>query len=132
MRSPAEYEKGHRQYFRNAPGGQLIQATDEYVATRGARIVLADDDLTRATMTASWLLEMGWETYVHEAGLSDDHLEVGADEVPSHSPQVVLPYDPGDSHVAHQAMQDYLDWEVALLEQYDRDELAIFTNGGWA
>ena len=83
-------------------------------------------------MTASWLLEMGWETYVHEAGLSDDHLEVGADEVPSHSPQVVLPYDPGDSHVAHQAMQDYLDWEVALLEQYDRDELANFTNGGWA
>ena len=132
VRSPAEYEKGHRQYFRNAPGGQLIQATDEYVATRGARIVLADDDLTRATMTASWLLEMGGETYVHEAGLSDDHLEGGADEVPSHSPQVVLPYDPGDSHVAHQAMQDYLDWEVALLEQYDRDELANFTNGGWA
>jgi len=132
VRSPAEYEKGHRQHFRNAPGGQLIQATDEYVATRGARIVLADDDLTRATMTASWLLEMGWETYVHEAGLGDYPLEVGADEAPTHSPQVVLPYDPGDAHVAHQAMQDYLDWEVALVEQYDRDELANFTDGGWA
>ena len=132
VRSPAEYERGHRRHFRNAPGGQLIQATDEYVATRGARIVLADDDLTRATMTASWLLEMGWETYVHEAGLSDDPLEVGADEVPSHSPQVVLPYDPGDSHVAHQAMQDYLDWEVALVEQYDRDELVNFTDDSWA
>ena len=121
VRSPSEYERGHRRHFRNAPGGQLIQATDEYVATRGARIVLTDDDLTRATVTASWLLEMGWEAYVYEAGLNEDPLEVGADEPPTHSPQVVLPYDPGDVHVAYQAMQDYLDWEVALVEQYDRD-----------
>ena len=106
VRSPSEYERGHRRHFRNAPGGQLIQATDEYVATRGARIVLTDNDLTRATVTASWLLEMGWEAYVYEAGLNEDPLEVGADEPPTHSPQVVLPYDPGDSQVAHQAMQD--------------------------
>ena len=132
VRSPAEYERGHRRHFRNAPGGQLIQATDEYVATRGARIVLTDDDLTRATVTASWLLEMGWEAYVYEAGLNEDPLEVGADEPPTHSPQVVLPYDPGDVHVAYQAMQDYLDWEVALVEQYDRDELVNFTDDSWA
>ena len=132
VRSPSEYERGHRRHFRNAPGGQLIQATDEYVATRGARIVLSDDDLTRATVTASWLLEMGWEAYVYEAGLNEDPLEVGADEPPTHSPQVVLPYDPGDVHVAYQAMQDYLDWEVALVEQYDRDELVNFTDDSWA
>ena len=132
VRSPAEYEEGHRQDFRNAPGGQLIQATDEYIATRGARIVLSDDDQTRATMTASWLSEMGWETYIHEAGLVDGPLEIGAGEVPTHSPQVVLPHDPGDIHVAQDAMQDYLDWEVALVDQYDRDELTSFTNGGWA
>lgn len=132
VRSPSEYERGHRRHFRNAPGGQLIQATDEYVATRGARIVLTDNDLTRATVTASWLLEMGWEAYVYEAGLNEDPLEVGADEPPTHSPQVVLPYDPGDVHVAYQAMQDYLDWEVALVEQYDRDELVNFTDDSWA
>lgn len=33
---------------------------------RGARIVLADDDGVRADMTASWLAQMGWETYVVE------------------------------------------------------------------
>ncbi len=132
VRSPSEYERGHRRHFRNAPGGQLIQATDEYVATRGARIVLTDDDLTRATVTASWLLEMGWEAYVYEDGLNEDPLEVGADEPPTHSPQVVLPYDPGDVHVAYQAMQDYLDWELALVEQYDRDELVNFTDDSWA
>ena len=132
VRSPSEYERGHRRHFRNAPGGQLIQATDEYVATRGARIVLTDNDLTRATVTASWLLEMGWEAYVYEAGLNEDPLEVGADEPPTHSPQVVLPHDPGDVHVAYQAMQDYLDWEVALVAQYDRDELVNFTDDSWA
>ena len=132
VRSPSEYERGHRRHFRNAPGGQLIQATDEYVATRGARIVLTDDDLTRATVTASWLLEMGWEAYVYEAGLNEDPLEVGADEPPTHSPQVVPPYDPGDVHAAYQAMQDYLDWEVALVAQYDRDELVNFTDDSWA
>jgi rhodanese-related sulfurtransferase len=46
--------------------GQLIQATDEYVVVRGARIILADDDVLRAKITASWLRQMGWhETFVH-------------------------------------------------------------------
>ena len=31
-----------------------------------------------------------------------------------------------------QAMQDYLDWEVGLVDQYDRDDLARFTSSGWA
>jgi|TARA_B110000014_G_scaffold263323_1_gene259704 rhodanese-related sulfurtransferase len=132
VRTPDEYERGHLPDFRNAPGGQLVQATDEYVITRGARIVLADDDFTRATMTASWLLEMGWETYVLEGGVSDGPFESGHNELPLNSPQVVLPYDPGDAHIARQAMQEYLDWEVALVEQYDRDDLAQFTSTGWA
>jgi rhodanese-related sulfurtransferase len=34
--------------FRHAPGGQLIQATDQWVGVRGARLVLADDELVRA------------------------------------------------------------------------------------
>ena len=44
----------------SAPGGQLVQATDQYVGTLGARIVLVDDDEVRAVMTASWLRQMGW------------------------------------------------------------------------
>jgi rhodanese-related sulfurtransferase len=46
--------------FASAPGGQLVQATDRYMAVRNARAVLADSDGVRATMTASWLLQMGW------------------------------------------------------------------------
>src|SRR6185369_6427056 len=50
--------------FRSAPGGQLVQATDEWIAVRGARIVLFDDAGVRALMTASWLVQMGWEAVV--------------------------------------------------------------------
>lgn len=70
VRSPDEYRAGHRAGFASAPGGQLVQATDVYAAVRNARIVLADADGVRATMTASWLLQMGWpEVYVldHDA-----------------------------------------------------------------
>jgi rhodanese-related sulfurtransferase len=44
----------------SVPGGQLVQATDQYVGTFNARIVLIDDLEVRAAMTASWLVQMGW------------------------------------------------------------------------
>ena len=65
VRDPAEYALGHLPGFRHAAGGQLVQATDQYVGARNATIVLHDNDGVRATMTAHWLLQMGWnETYV--------------------------------------------------------------------
>jgi rhodanese-related sulfurtransferase len=70
VRDPDEYERGHVEGALPAPGGQLVQATDQYVGTLRARIVLADDKGVRALMTASWLRQMGW-TDVHvlvEAG----------------------------------------------------------------
>ena len=43
----------------------MVQATDQYVGTLGARIVLVDDLEVRAAMTASWLRQMGFaEVYV--------------------------------------------------------------------
>ncbi len=60
VRSPEEYGAGHLHSTVNAPGGQLVQTTDAFAATRNARIVLIDDNGVRATMTASWLIQMGW------------------------------------------------------------------------
>ncbi len=70
VRDPADYAAGHVAGAISAPGGQLVQATDQYVGTLGARIVLVDDLDVRAIMTASWLLQMGWsDVYVlAEAG----------------------------------------------------------------
>ncbi|CAG7994917.1 unnamed protein product [Penicillium salamii] len=64
VRDPDEFAAGHPAGFSNAPGGQLVQATDEWVGVRGARIVLYDADGVRARMTASWLLQLGWEVYI--------------------------------------------------------------------
>ncbi len=64
VRSPEEYALGHLQGAHSAPGGQLVQETDHYAGVRGARIVLYDNDGVRASMTASWLAQMGWETFV--------------------------------------------------------------------
>ena len=79
VRSLDEYANGHLPGFRNAPGGQLVQATDEYVAVRNARLVLADDEGVRATMTASWLMQMGWkDVFVLDGGLGSGTLVPGA------------------------------------------------------
>src|SRR6185312_2340742 len=60
VRDPPEYEAGHVAGALSAPGGQLVQATDTYAGTLGARLVLCDDKDVRAVMTASWLKQMGW------------------------------------------------------------------------
>ncbi len=60
VRAPEEYAAGHHAGSLSAPGGQLVQATDTYCAVHGARIALVDDDGVRATLTASWLQQMGW------------------------------------------------------------------------
>ena len=60
VRDPGEFRAGHRAGFLSAPGGQLVQATDTFIAVRQARIVLADSDGVRARTTASWLVRMGF------------------------------------------------------------------------
>ena len=58
---PTSTSAGHFPGAVSAPGGQLVQATDIYAGTLGARIVLSDDKEVRALMTASWLKQMGWK-----------------------------------------------------------------------
>ncbi len=61
VRTPEEYEAGHLAGACLAPGGQLVQETDAHIATWNARVILVDDNGVRATMTASWLKQMGWD-----------------------------------------------------------------------
>ena len=64
VRTREEFERARVAGSRHAPGGQLVQASDEYVGVRNARVVLIDPERVRAVMTASWLIQMGW-TDVH-------------------------------------------------------------------
>jgi rhodanese-related sulfurtransferase len=61
VRDPREYAAGHLPGAVSAPGGQLVQATDQYVGTLNSRIVLVDDLEVRALMTGAWLRQMGWK-----------------------------------------------------------------------
>ncbi|WP_419921420.1 rhodanese-like domain-containing protein [Candidatus Poriferisodalis sp.] len=130
VRTPQQYAHGHVPGAVCAPGGQLVQASDEYLVTRGSRVVLADEDGIGATMSASWLIQMGWDAWVLEPGwLDSSELVSGGDEAAEtarRSRQPALPYDPKDAEVAKAAMQAYLDWEVALPDQYAGDDLVEF------
>lgn len=83
VRLPEAYAAGHLPGSLNAPGGQLVQATDTFAAVRNARIVLVDRHAVQAPMTAHWLAQMGWrDVHVLRGGL-DGPLELGAARVPA-------------------------------------------------
>ncbi|EIF33142.1 Rhodanese-related sulfurtransferase [Burkholderia sp. Ch1-1] len=69
VRTPEEFAANTLPGAQHAPGGQLQQATDQYIGVRNARIVLFDDDGIRAPVTASWLRQLGHEAWVLEGGL---------------------------------------------------------------
>src|SRR3984957_14273914 len=87
VRTPDEYDSGHRPGFRSAPGGQLVQETDWYAPVRGALVILHGDGGGRAAMTASWLAQMGWDVAVDVDG--DDASAAGAADVAA-APDVPL------------------------------------------
>jgi rhodanese-related sulfurtransferase len=121
VRDAAEYATGHIPGFRHYPGGQLVQEIDMAAPVRGARIVLTDNMSVRADMTASWLAQMGWETYVLDGGY-DRALEITPPLVwpkPDPAHRYRRPYEGTD--IDTRAMQAYLDWEFGLVEQLRRD-----------
>jgi rhodanese-related sulfurtransferase len=93
VRQPEEYALGHIPGSRNAQGGQLVQATDEYAAVRNARYVLVDDTEVRAIMTAHWLKQMGLpDVHVLGGGLGGSGFgNTGLQHGPEPSALPVLP-----------------------------------------
>lgn len=68
VRTAEEFAAGHQPGAVHAPGGQLVQATDQWVAVRGAKLVLIDDENVRACLSARWLQRMGHDVVVLAAG----------------------------------------------------------------
>ena len=118
LQDPADAARGGGQPLADPAPGLRDR---RFAATFGSRIVLADDRSVRADMTASWLAQMGWETYVLDGGY-DGALEVTPPLVwpksdPAH--RYRRPYEGTDVNAS--AMQAYLDWEYGLVEQLRRD-----------
>jgi len=70
VRTPEEFAAGSLPGAQHTPGGQLMQAGDQFVGVRGARLVLVDDDGIRAPTVASWLRQMGHDASVLVGGLA--------------------------------------------------------------
>ncbi|SEU13707.1 rhodanese-like domain-containing protein [Variovorax sp. OV084] len=70
VRTPEEFAAGSLPGAQHTPGGQLMQAGDQYFGVRGARLVLFDNDGVRAPTIASWLRQMGHDASVLEGGLA--------------------------------------------------------------
>jgi len=71
VRTPEEFAAGSITGAQHTPGGQLIQATDQWVGVRNARIVLIDGgEMVRAPVVASWLLQLGCNVCVLDGGVT--------------------------------------------------------------
>jgi rhodanese-related sulfurtransferase len=125
VRDPDEYAAGHVSGAISAPGGQLVQATDQYVGTLGARIVLVDDAEVRAAMTGSWLRQMGWkEVFL----LAESGTETGRPKAPT--------LDGGakaEEAIDSSALKDLLSRQEATVVDLamSRDYLAGHIPGAW-
>ena len=67
VRTSEEFAYAHWPAARHAPGGQLVQTTDRFIAVRNARVVLCDDVGLRAATTAVRLKQMGHDVHVLDA-----------------------------------------------------------------
>jgi rhodanese-related sulfurtransferase len=92
VRTPEEFSTGSLPGAVHAPGGQFIQATDQWVGVRNARIVLVDGgERVRAPVVATWLKQLGCEVYVLEDGVHSGLVapqppKVNLPELPTISP----------------------------------------------
>ena len=84
IRTPEEYERGHLAGSRCAPSWEAAPWIFRHAATRNSRIVLVDDaDTVRATVAASWLIQIGWgEVFVLRDAFEGRALEVGREPAP--------------------------------------------------
>lgn len=121
VRTREEYETGHLEGWRWAPGGQLVQATDEYLATRRARVVLADWDGVRALTTGAWLAQLGAvEVYLYRPPASAA-LQSGPE------PRRVLRHRPDAGGLRPQALRAALESGQAVL--FDVDARVAYERG---
>ena len=67
VRTHEEFGQARWPTARHAPGGQLVQTTDQFIAVRNARVVLSDDVGLRAVTTAVRLKQMGHDVYLLDA-----------------------------------------------------------------
>jgi rhodanese-related sulfurtransferase len=129
VRSREEFEASHLPGSVWIPGGQLAGCTEDYIATRNARLCLIDDDGTRAALTASWMMQAGWpEVAVLEGGIAGQELVQGGEAPAAPEPEVAEAEPPGEEDAASLAAsyRRTIAWRQGLLSQFKRDGTLTF------
>jgi rhodanese-related sulfurtransferase len=113
VRLPHEYRAGHLEGSRNVQGGQLVQATDEFMCVFNSRVVLLDDTEVRAIMTASWLIQMGWpDVYVLENGITG----LPSTDAPYRSPVPIFQKSKTVTHEELKKLLESPDENIAVID----------------
>ncbi len=131
VRNRAEYEAGHLPDARWIPGGQLAGCTEDYIATRNARLCLVDDDGARAKLTASWMMQAGWpEVAVLEGGLAGQDLVSGPDPLAAPATEISAgdsdDHAPPDQAEVLRSYRNSIAWRSGLLARFERDGTLTF------
>jgi len=129
VRTVQEFESQRPPDASHAPGGQLVQNTDLYVAIRNARLVLVDSEQVRAVFAASWLKQMGKENvYVLEQGWEDGETVSGVRESPVRGlGQVDCSFVEPEALAAMNAGADVQILDVSLSDAYEKQHI----EGAW-
>ena len=79
VRTPEEFAAGHLPGSISAPSWDVAPWVFRYVGAHNSRVVLIDNDQVRATVAASWIIQIGWaEVYVLRDALTGEPLETGS------------------------------------------------------
>jgi rhodanese-related sulfurtransferase len=81
VRTAAEFQAGTLAGARHAPGGQLLQTTDQHIGVRHARVLLLDAEDVRAPVAAAWLRRLGVDAATVQGGVAAP-LRVRTDDAP--------------------------------------------------
>jgi rhodanese-related sulfurtransferase len=118
-----EYQEGHVPGAVCAPGGQLIECSEDWIGVRNGRILLLDNDGARARMTASWLKQLG---YPKVAVLSPETelamTESGIEAAPAAADDPYYP-EPETELERMQGKKRYMDWQATLPDELQSDGL---------
>lgn len=124
VRTDDEYLQQTIPGARHAPGGQLQQATDHYIAVRQARVVLFDNDGIRAAVTAAWLRQLGHQAFVLQGGL-EAGLSSGVNIKATRLASETIPeFTPSDLSALRSKDNKSVLWDIRSSEQWMAGHLA--------
>jgi rhodanese-related sulfurtransferase len=138
VRTSEEYAANHIEGAIWLPGGQAVQATDDFVAVRQAFIVLACDGITRSVMTAAWLKRMGYPRVAVLAGGLPEWIESGGETESTHPVVVPFGYDAARARVKtiaprelQRAINDDPSLVILNVDQSDRYARGHVPRAAW-